>query len=92
MSTPLILEIRTVEPTKSGRYACYLPGVGEATVIRTYLVGYGWFSNLHEKVSGAVAGWIGPLPGFPENSVKADPWKGHENDPMCPLPATEYDL
>lgn len=66
------LEIQTGTPTQSGRYACYLPGVGLATVIRYYhaFEGGSWFSNLHEKVSGPVAGWIGPLPDWPENSVR----------------------
>lgn len=67
----LTLEIRTGTPEKSGRYVCYLPGVGLATVIRIYQEGHGWFDNLSEKVSGPVAGWIGPLPLFPENSVSA---------------------
>lgn len=75
------MKINTGTPTISGRYACYLPGVGEATVIRIYLLDYGWFDNLHEKVSGPVAGWIGPLPMWPENSVRT---------PRAPV--QEYDL
>lgn len=68
-------------PQYTGRYACFLPGVEVPTVIRLFIVGRGWCDNLHEKVSGDVAGWIGPLPVMPDNSVSA------------PKPsATEYDL
>lgn len=56
-------------PQYTGRYVCYMPGVPIATVIRFWLVGTGWLSNMKEPVAGEVAGWIGPLPTFPENSV-----------------------
>lgn len=54
-------------PQYPGRYACYLPGVAVATVIREFRDGV-WFYG-GEPVAGKVEGWIGPLPAFPENSV-----------------------
>lgn len=55
-------------PQYPGRYVCYMPGVGVATVLRDWKGGQ-WFDQLGEPVVGKVAGWIGPLPVFPENSV-----------------------
>lgn len=72
-------EIGRGTPQYSGRYACYLPGVGLPTVIRLFIVGRGWLTNLKEPIAGDVVGWIGPLPLFPENSVSA-------------MPAQEFDL
>lgn len=73
-------EISRGTPQYTGRYVCYLPGVQVATVVRLFIPGTGWCDNLHEKVSGPVAGWIGPLPVFPENSVDAL------------MPAVKFDL
>lgn len=56
----------------SGRYACYLPGVGLPTVIRLFVVGHGWLNNLQEPIAGDVAGWIGPLPVMPLEDYLAD--------------------
>lgn len=67
----MTLEICRGTPQYSGRYVCYLPGVEVATVVRLFIVGHGWCDNLHEPIPGKVAGWIGPLPVFPENSVDA---------------------
>lgn len=55
-------------PQYVGRYVCYLPGVTVATVIRDWREGQ-WFDQLGQSVVGKVAGWIGPLPAFPENSA-----------------------
>lgn len=65
-------------PEYKGRYVCYLPGVGVATVIRDWVPGVGWCTFQFEPIAGKVAGWIGPLPAFPENSVSP--------------PKPEYDL
>lgn len=69
-------------PQYTGVYACYLPGLEVPTVIRLFIVGTGWCNNLREKVSGPVAGWIGPLPMFCENSL----------DALSKPPKQEFDL
>lgn len=59
-------------PQYEGRYACYLPGVTVATVIRVWLINGiapGWYDNERRPIAGKVAGWIGPLPPMPENSA-----------------------
>lgn len=55
-------------PQYAGRYVCYLPGVAVATVIRDW-DGARWIDVYGNPIAGKVAGWIGPLPVFPENSV-----------------------
>lgn len=55
-------------PQYPGRYVCYLPGVTVATVLRDW-TGGAWQGQDGKLVAGKVAGWIGPLPGMPENSV-----------------------
>lgn len=65
----MTLEICRGTPQFTGRYVCYMPGVTVPTVIRFWLPGTGWLNNLKEPVEGDVAGWIGPLPVFPENCV-----------------------
>jgi hypothetical protein len=64
-------EICRGTPQYTGRYVCYLPGVEVPTVVRLFIAETGWCDNLHEKISGPVAGWIGPLPIMPDNSVEA---------------------
>lgn len=58
-------------PQYDGVYVCYLPGLEFPTVVRTFVVNVGWCNNLREQVTGPVAGWIGPLPAFPSNTVDA---------------------
>jgi hypothetical protein len=65
-----LMQIETGDPEFTGRYACYLPGIELPTMIRFWLVGSGWLNYLGEPLAGPVAGWIGPLPVWPENSVK----------------------
>lgn len=74
--------IETGDPKTSGRFVCYYPGVDVPTIVRFYLVGTGWLNYLHEPLAPTekIAGWIGPLPCWPENSVKNLP------------PVQEFDL
>lgn len=60
------MKIESGTPTQTGQYVCYLPGVVIPTVVRLFIVGYGWCNHLQEPIAGKVAGWIGPLPFLPE--------------------------
>lgn len=51
-------------PQYPGRYVCYLPGVGVATVIRVWEGR--WIDVYGNPIAGKVAGWIGPLPALPK--------------------------
>lgn len=65
------LEICRGTPQYSGRYVCYMPGLEVPTVLRLWIPELGWCDLGGTKnIAGNVAGWIGPLPVFPENSVK----------------------
>lgn len=67
------MKIETDDPEFSGRYACYLHGVGVPTVIRFWCVGRGWLTHLQEPIAGSVAGWVGPLPVWQENATQPAP-------------------
>lgn len=56
------MKIETGDPKSTGCYVCYMHGVKIPTVVRIWVPGTGWLSNLREPVAGTVAGWIGPLP------------------------------
>jgi hypothetical protein len=62
------VKIETGEPRATGRYACFMHGVPVATVLRDW-TGAIWQGQDGKAVAGTVAGWIGPLPSWPENSV-----------------------
>lgn len=70
------MKIETGDPKTSARYVCYMPGLAVPTVIRFWCVGQGWLNNLQEPVAGNVAGWIGPLPVWPDNGVRPAPPPG----------------
>jgi hypothetical protein len=65
--------IETEEPKVTGHYVCFLHGLGVPTVIRFWCVGTGWLSHMGTKTAGTVAGWIGPLPVWPENGIRPVP-------------------
>lgn len=56
------MNIENGEPTKCGRYACYIDVDLVPTIIRVWLPGKGWISNLKEPIIGKIVSWIGPLP------------------------------
>ena len=69
-----VVKIETGNPTQSGRYACYRPGVKVPTVLQLWVVGTGWLTLLSEPpTAGKIAGWVGPLPVFEGNGVETKP-------------------
>lgn len=68
------MKIETGEPKTTGRYACYMHGLAVPTVVRFWCVGQGWLHTLSETgIAGSVAGFIGPLPTWPENGIRHAP-------------------
>lgn len=76
------------DPTQSGRYVCYMHGLAVATAIRFWCNSHGWMNNLNEgqRIAGSVAGWIGPLPTWPENGDRPARVVQQEETPL------EFDL
>ncbi len=72
------MKVEIKDPMQVGRYACFIDTDVVATVIRTYLPGKGWLTNLREPSHGKIVAWIGPLPDLPKD--------------IFDKPVLEYDL
>lgn len=93
------MKIQTGDPKETGSYVCYYPGVKSPTVIRFWLAGgHGWLSLLREPIAGKIAGWIGPLPDWPENGIDGPRYGGYVSRDKAAavvtmnMEASEYDL
>lgn len=56
------MKIETGNPKAAGRYACFVDVDIVPTIVRVWLPGTGWLSNLKEPICGIIIAWIGPLP------------------------------